>query len=379
MQATPSAAWCCASAKPKGTIEKGAWLPFLFLIPTKFLGTYLANIALPDNDDKPTVANHPYAALTPDAVMDAVESTGLLTDARVFALNSYENRVYQVGIDEGTPIIAKFYRPGRWSREQILEEHSFTQELADAGLSVVPPMIDPLTGSLHRFGDFDFALFKRQGGHAPELENFDHLQAIGRAMGRLHAVGKAKPFLHRPALDIESFGHQSVEFLTHHFIPKPLLPAYTSLCKDLLERIETVFQRQKAKTLRLHGDCHPGNILWRDDTPHLVDFDDARSGPAVQDIWMLLSGERQQQLAQLSEIIEGYEMFCDFDPSELALIEGLRCLRIMHYSAWLARRWEDPAFPKTFPWFNTERYWAEHILELREQMSALQEEPLKLF
>lgn len=332
-----------------------------------------------DNEEKQPTPEHPYAKLTPDAVMDAVESTGLLTDARVFALNSYENRVYQVGIEGSTPIIAKFYRPERWSREQILEEHSFTQELADAGLSVVPPIIDSLTGSLHQFGDFNFALFKRQGGHAPELENFDHLQAIGRALGRLHAVGKAKSFSHRPSLDIASFGQQSVAFLTEHFMPKPLLPAYTSLCRDLLERIEHIFKRCPAKSIRLHGDCHPGNILWRDDTPHLVDFDDARSGPAVQDIWMLLSGDRQQQLAQLSEVIEGYEMFSEFDPSELVLIEGLRCLRIMHYSAWLARRWQDPAFPKTFPWFNTERYWAEHILELREQMSALQEEPLRLF
>ncbi|MBB3167018.1 serine/threonine protein kinase [Simiduia aestuariiviva] len=325
------------------------------------------------------IGNHPYATLTPDAVMDAVESTGLLTDARVFALNSYENRVYQVGIEDGTPIIAKFYRPERWSREQILEEHQFTAELAESGLSVVPPLANAQGDTLYRFKNFEFAMFKRQGGHAPELENFDHLQAIGRAMGRLHNVGAARPFAHRPSLDIESFGHASANFLTEHFIPKSLLPAYTSLCRDLLAGISETFARFSPTQLRLHGDCHPGNILWRDDTPHLVDFDDARMGPAIQDIWMLLSGDRQQQLAQLSEIVEGYDMFCNFDARELQFVEALRSLRIMHYSAWLARRWDDPAFPKTFPWFNTERYWAEHILELREQMSALQEEPLRLF
>jgi Ser/Thr protein kinase RdoA (MazF antagonist) len=330
-------------------------------------------------EDTQALPCHPFAKLTPDAVMDAVESTGLLTDARVFALNSYENRVYQVGIEGGTPIIAKFYRPNRWSRAQILEEHQFTAELAESGLSVVPPLRAATGESLYQFGDFDFALFKRQGGHAPELENFDHLQAIGRALGRLHNVGAARPFAHRPALDIDSFGHASVAFLTEHFIPVSLLPAYTSLARDLLAGITDAFKRFSPTQLRLHGDCHPGNILWRDDTPHLVDFDDARTGPAIQDIWMLLSGDRQQQLAQLSEIVEGYDLFCKFDARELQLIESLRSLRIMQYSAWLARRWDDPAFPKTFPWFNTERYWAEHILELREQLAALQEEPLRLF
>lgn len=322
---------------------------------------------------------HPFAQLTPDAVMDAVESTGRLTDARVFALNSYENRVYQVGIEAETPLIAKFYRPDRWSRAQVLEEHRFTQELADIGLSVVPPLADADGQTLHQFAGFDFALFRRQGGHAPELENFDHLQALGRTLGRLHAVGAAQPFSARPALDVESYGHASVALLTESFIPKSLLPAYTSLCRDLLAGVEDIMGRFEPRPIRLHGDCHPGNILWRDDTPHLVDFDDARTGPAVQDVWMLLSGDRQQQLAQLSEIIEGYELFCEFDTRELLLIEALRSLRIMHYSAWLARRWHDPAFPMAFPWFNTERYWAEHILELREQLAALQEEPLRLF
>lgn len=322
---------------------------------------------------------HPYERLTPDLVMDAVESLGYVCDARVFALNSYENRVYQVGIDGQSPLIAKFYRPARWSDEQILEEHGFSRTLHDLGVSVVPP-IEHDAGSLLSFDGFRFALYPRQGGHAPTLDNFDHLLSLGRALGRIHALGRVAPFQQRPELNTDTFARASYTFLLDKgFIPDSLREAYRTLGQDLIDRCDKVFASTRFNTIRLHGDCHPGNILWRDDAPHFVDFDDARNGPAIQDLWMLLSGDRAQQSAQLSEILDGYREFCDFNPAELLLIEALRTLRIMHYAGWLARRWEDPAFPHSFPWFNTERYWAEHILELREQLAALQEPALEVF
>ena len=323
---------------------------------------------------------HPYDKLTPDLVLDAVEACGYLSDARILALNSYENRVYQVGIEGGSPLIAKFYRPERWSNAQILEEHEFTQALKELEISVVPPMLDEQGNSLREFAGFRFALYLRQGGHAPNLDDFDALLSLGRTLGRIHALGKARLFTHRPSLNLQSFARDSYDYLlANDFIPAGLKIAYQTLGADLISRCEAIFARVKYTPIRLHGDCHPGNILWRDEAPHFVDFDDARNGPAIQDLWMLLSGEREQQTAQLSEVLDGYQEFCDFDFAELPLIEALRTLRIMHYSAWLARRWADPAFPHHFPWFNSERYWAEHILELREQLSALQEPPLVIF
>lgn len=323
---------------------------------------------------------HPYEALSPDLVLDAVESSGYLSDMRILALNSYENRVYQVGMEEGPPLIAKFYRPERWSDAQIQEEHDFTRDLLDLEVSVVPPLPDVKGHTLREYQGFRFALYPRQGGHAPNLDDFDQLLTLGRVLGRIHALGEARPFAHRPTLDVQSFAVDSYEFLlSESFIPESLRPSYETLGADLIRRLERIFADAEYTPIRLHGDCHPGNILWRDDAPHFVDFDDARNGPAVQDLWMLLSGEREQQTAQLSEIVEGYQEFCDFNFAELNLIEALRSLRIMNYSAWLARRWQDPAFPKSFPWFNTERYWGEHILELREQLAALDEPPLALF
>lgn len=323
--------------------------------------------------------DHPYAMLTPDLVLTAVESTGLLSDARISALNSYENRVYQVGLESAQPVIAKFYRPERWSNEQILEEHRFTLALQELDISVVAPVVDPNGNSLQQFEQFRFALYPRQGGHAPNLDDMDTLLSLGRTIGRIHALGKEKSFTHRPEITLQTFGLDSVDYLiTHHFIPENLQKAYTSLTKDLLNACKEKMQIPYNK-IGLHGDCHPGNILWRNDTAHFVDFDDARNGPAIQDLWMLLSGERQQQTEQLGEILEGYREFCDFDLRELPLIECLRSLRIIHYSAWLARRWHDPAFPKFFPWFNTERYWGEHILQLREQMAAINEPTLVIY
>ena len=327
---------------------------------------------------------HPYEALSPDLVLDAVESCGYLSDARVLALNSYENRVYQVGIEDASPLIAKFYRPQRWSDAQILEEHTFTQALHELEISVVPPIADADGNTLrtfaHQGNPFRFALYPRQGGHAPNLDDYDQLLSLGRVLGRIHALGRARPFIERPSLDVQSFARDSYSFLLENdFIPPSLRESYRSLGADLIRRLEDRFAQTHFTPIRLHGDCHPGNILWRDDAPHFVDFDDARNGPAVQDLWMLLSGEREQQSLQLAEILDGYREFCDFDLAELNLIEALRTLRIMHYSAWLARRWDDPAFPRHFPWFNTERYWGEHILELREQLAALYEPPLAVF
>lgn len=324
--------------------------------------------------------SHAYELLTPDLVLDAVESSGLLTDARVLALNSYENRVYQVGIEGSAPLIVKFYRPERWSDAQIQEEHDFTQALHELDISVVPPLRDAQGASLREYAGFRFALYPRQGGHAPNLDDYDALLSLGRVLGRIHALGQTRPFTHRPTLNVESYARESYEFLlANDFIPASLRESYRTLGADLISQLENTFARVPFTPIRLHGDCHPGNILWRDEAPHFVDFDDARNGPAIQDLWMLLSGERDQQTLQLAEILEGYREFCDFDLAQLPLIEALRSLRLMHYAAWLARRWSDPAFPRHFPWFNTERYWGEHILELREQLAALQEPPLVIF
>lgn len=320
----------------------------------------------------------PYTHLTPDLVLDAVESLGFVSDLRIYPLNSYENRVYQVGIEQQQPLIVKFYRPHRWTDAQILEEHRYSDELQELEIPVVAPIQVDGT-SLFTFKDFRFALYPRRGGHAPELDNDDVLHTMGQYLGRIHALGKTVPFAHRPTLSIEQFGAQSRTFILENgFVPKPLILAYETISEQLLNKITEHFADVPYEDVRLHGDCHPGNILWRDDKPNFVDLDDARNGPAIQDLWMLLSGERPRQLTQLSNIIEGYEMFCPFQPRELNLIECLRTLRLMHYAAWLARRWSDPAFPMHFPWFNTERYWSEHILELREQLFALDQPPLKL-
>jgi Ser/Thr protein kinase RdoA (MazF antagonist) len=322
---------------------------------------------------------HPFQALTPSFIMDAVESVGFRCDCRTFALNSYENRVYQVGIEEGPPLIAKFYRPRRWSDAQIMEEHDFCFELAGHELPVVAPLRNGAGESLFRHEGFRFALYPRQGGHAPEFDNLDNLLTLGRMLGRIHRFGSVRPFAHRPTLDSESFGHASVALLLERFIPPDYRESYAGVTGQLLEAIDAIFAGVgPLRYIRVHGDCHPGNILWRDNAPHFVDFDDARMAPAVQDLWMMLSGDRQRQTAQIEALIEGYREFCDFDPRELRLIEALRALRMLHHSAWIARRWEDPTFPLTFPWFNTVRYWGEQILHLREQLAALHEAPLEL-
>ena len=327
----------------------------------------------------PSLDPHPYAGLTPDVVLDAIESADLRCDGRQLALNSYENRVYQIGIEDGSPVVAKFYRPGRWSDAQILEEHAFVRELAEREIPVVAPL-EIAAATLHEFGGYRFAVYPRRGGRAPELEDRKTLEWIGRFIGRIHAVGALRPFAARPTLDIESFGLEPRDWLlAHGFVPPDLRDAWASVAALALESVRRCYDRAGGvAALRLHGDCHAGNLLWTDDGPHFVDFDDSRMGPAMQDLWMLLPGERAAMAASLSDVLAGYESFRELDRRELHLIEALRTLRLLHYSAWIARRWDDPAFPAAFSWFNTQRYWQDRILELREQVALMDEPPLRV-
>ncbi|NBC48736.1 MAG: serine/threonine protein kinase [Gammaproteobacteria bacterium] len=321
----------------------------------------------------------PYADLTPDCVLDAVESLGFVVDGRLLPLNSYENRVYQVGLDDTAPVIAKFYRPGRWSDEAIAEEHAFMLALSEREIPAVAPLV--IDGhSLHRHRGYRFSLTPRCGGRDPELEQPETLIRIGRFIARIHAVGASQPFRHRPTLTYQLFGVEPSQYLIEQgWIPAELTAAYTSVLEQALTEVAACFERAgPIRSRRLHGDCHRGNLLWTEQGPHFVDFDDARMGPAIQDLWMLLSGDRTQMRLQLDAILEGYQDFCDFDLRELHLIEALRTLRLIHYAAWLARRWDDPAFPDAFPWFDSPRFWEEQILILREQIAAMQEGPLSL-
>ncbi|MEK9775697.1 MAG: serine/threonine protein kinase [Quisquiliibacterium sp.] len=321
----------------------------------------------------------PYGTLTPDLLLDAIESVGERCDGRILQLNSFENRVFQVGLDAGQFIVAKFYRPNRWTDAQILEEHRFTTELAEHEVPVVAP-VQRLGSTLHRFAEFRFALYPRRGGRAPELDDAATLEWTGRFIGRIHALGMRASFVERPSLDLQSFGVEPVAWLRQHScVAEALRPAWDAVVDQALEATRRAFEECAAVSkIRLHGDCHPGNILWTDAGPHFVDFDDARSGPAIQDLWMLLSGDRHEMSRQLGDLLAGYEDFAEFDRRELRLLEPLRTLRLIHYSAWIARRWNDPAFPAAFPWFGTERYWQDRILELREQLGAISEEPLRV-
>jgi len=338
---------------------------------------------------------HAFESLTPDAVLDALDSVGLRGDGRLTALSSYENRVYQVQLEDGSAVVTKFYRPQRWSDAQIQEEHDFAAELMAAEVPAVGPL--RLQGAtLHNFGGFAFSVSPRRGGRAPELDDGEVLEWIGRFLARIHTVGAKKSFFSRPRLDVESFGVESMQWLLEHDkVPLDVQSAWTRLCTSAIDLIaqtpvltrancQNDDQTSGVRILRLHGDCHPGNILWTPADaapaagpgPHFVDLDDARSGPAIQDLWMLLSGDRRQRTRQLGMLVDGYEQFRDFDRRELALIEPLRTLRLIHYSAWLARRWDDPTFPVNFPWFGSSDYWQGQVQMLEEQMEAMQEEPL---
>lgn len=320
-----------------------------------------------------------FADLQPEDIVSTLEDLGFDCDGRFLALNSYENRVYQIGIEDERPVVAKFYRPGRWSDESIQEEHDFSIALADQEIPVVPPLeIDGAT--LKHSGPYRLAVYECRGGRAPDLDNYELQAQLGRLIARIHLEGETASFQHRPRVDIESYGVESMDFLLENeFIPEDNCDAYEGVAEMVLEGVEACFERAgNTQEIRLHGDFHTGNVLVDQDRLHIVDLDDCRHGPAVQDLWMFLSGDRFEQTPQLEALLEGYQSFRRFDPRELHLIEALRSLRIMHYAAWLARRWEDPAFKVAFPWFDSPRYWDDHVLALREQVALMQEPPLEL-
>lgn len=329
---------------------------------------------------------HAYDRLTPDTVLNAIdsiiESKGMITSGHQLALNSYENRVYQIGVEDNPDLIVKFYRPERWSREAILEEHMFTLECKEDDLPVVAPLIIN-DETLFHFDGFDFALFPKQGGHSGQIENLDDFEQMGRLLGRLHQVANCIDTHHRVAITPQSFAIDSRNYLLdNNFIDESLLPAYETLSSDLVDLIQQRWQEYNPTLKLTHGDLHAGNLLWSpsqtENLPHMVDLDDCALAPRIQDIWMLMHGERDQMQAQLAAIARGYELFLPFPAQDLPLIETLRTMRLMHYSAWLAKRWDDPAFKQAFPWFNTGRYWSEQILILREQFSNMQQPSLQL-
>lgn len=344
-----------------------------------------------------TPSSTPFATLSPDTILDAIDAAGtgagFRASGQLFALNSYENRVFLVGLEPSATgsdsgpaapppsLVAKFYRPGRWSDAQIREEHAFAEALDQAEVPAVPPL--RLNGeTLHSAGEFRYALFARRGGRTPELFDAAVRERIGRFLGRLHAVGARQAFATRIRLDAETYGAEPGSYLLRHdWLPPELAEVYRGLLAHALDGVRQAFDQVRSlRWQRIHGDCHPGNILWSEASPepgpYFVDFDDCVTGPAVQDLWMLLSGDRAEQETQLRDVLAGYEMFARFDRDQLVLIEALRTLRLIHYSAWIARRWDDPAFPAAFPWFETPRYWEERILELREQIAAMQEPAL---
>jgi Ser/Thr protein kinase RdoA (MazF antagonist) len=330
-------------------------------------------------DDTPK--HHAYQSLTPDVVLDALSNLGLAVDGRLTALSSYENRVYQVMLDDNSSVVAKFYRPERWSDAQILEEHRFAAELMSDEIPFVGPL--KLHGeTLHHAHGFAFSVSPRRGGRMPELDDAEVLEWIGRFIARIHNVGARHEFATRPTLNVTTFAVDSRDWLVaQSIIPLDQQSAWLDVCNQAISMANEVFTKHPAHNIRLHGDCHPGNILWTptdlpDGGPHFVDLDDARMGPAIQDLWMLLSGERAQRTQQLSMLLDGYEQMRELNRRELTLIEPLRTLRLIHYSAWLARRKDDPAFAQHFSWFGTSDYWAGQTHMLIEQCEAMQEEPL---
>ncbi|MBI1423995.1 MAG: serine/threonine protein kinase [Gammaproteobacteria bacterium] len=320
----------------------------------------------------------PYAGLTPELILQALEQLDLQPTGALLALNSYENRVYQAALDDKSFVVVKFYRPGRWSDAAILEEHGFAYELAEQEIPVITPL--RFAGkSLLEYAGYRYAVYPLRGGRWPELDNKENLQLLGRLLGRIHRVGRSGRFAHRERLTVEHRGRDALAYLQQsELLPNEIKHNFVAAVAPLLDTIEQQFEAVGANTLRLHGDCHPGNILWTPDGPHFVDLDDCCTGPAMQDLWMLLSGTQDEMAAQLLTLLEGYETFSVFDYAEIQLIEALRGLRLIHYCAWLARRWHDPAFPHHFPWFNTPRYWEEQIVTFREQLERCYLPPIRL-
>ena len=314
--------------------------------------------------------SHPFDDLTPDFMLDAVDGAGFLSDGRLLQLNSFENRVYQVGQEEGPPVIVKFYRPQRWSDEQILEEHAFSLFLVERDLPVIAPEVRGGHSLFHCEG-FSFAVFRRAGGHAPELANDDHLEQLGRTLARWHACGSDRPYQHRPTLDVLEDIRSASTLLINDVVDLNYRGQYRDLIGQLLEAIGPRLNGLQAPLLNVHGDCHTGNILWRDDSPHFVDLDDSLRAPAMQDLWMLLSGEDDEQQHQLRVLARGYDTFLPFPWEQKTLIEPLRIRRMVCYDAWLARRWDDPAFPPAFPWFESMNYWGQQINLLQQQLTAI--------
>jgi Ser/Thr protein kinase RdoA (MazF antagonist) len=323
------------------------------------------------------VLNTPYAGLTPEVVLAAVESVGLVADGRLMALNSYENRVYRVGIEESSPVVAKFYRHGRWTDAQIHEEHVFAAELAEEQLPVVPPLLFDGT-SLHRHAGFRFSLFECRAGHGAEIDLPGHRALLGRTLARMHAAGRRRAFRQRDSIAQWRSGARARGLiLDGNLVPAPLDESYARISGQLVQAIADCQQQAGAVAqLRIHGDCHGGNILWQTQGPLFVDFDDCLTGPAVQDLWMFCAGEPLQIQREWTELLEGYEQFSHFDFAETSLVEALRAMRMLNHAAWIASRWTDPAFPRAFPWFGEPRYWERHIDELREQLEALEDPPL---
>ena len=323
------------------------------------------------------MSDTPYQGLSPETMLDALDDAGFRTDGRLMPLNSYENRVYEAGIEDDEPVVAKFYRPDRWTDAAILEEHAFIGELCEAGLPCVAPVCRDGV-SLFEYAGFRYAVFPRQAGRPPNVEDREVLRILGHALGRMHAVGATMPFVHRRRLSVREFATESADFLLGSGLIEPeLADAYRAVTSQLIDRVSPVFQTARTH-IRIHGDCHLGNLLWRYDAPNFVDFDDTMTGPPVQDLWMLLSGDRDDRSRQLADLVEAYDVFHLFDPLETRLIEPLRALRMIHHAAWIGRRWQDPAFPVAFPDFGGTRYWSEHILTLKEQLAVLDEPPLTL-
>jgi len=317
-----------------------------------------------------------FAGLNPDIILDAIETVGIQVSSGLMALNSYENRVYQFVAEDNKRYVAKFYRPHRWNIEQIQEEHDFALELIGRHIPIVAPLV--INGaSLHQHDNYRFALFPCVSGRQFEVDNLEQLEWMGRFIGQMHSVAHGKRFEHRPEVCTTSYLDTPKEvLLASSLVPRHLQTAFHTLIDMVIAETKKTFSNNY-QSIRLHGDLHPGNILWRDG-PTFVDLDDCRMGPAVQDIWMMLSGDRSQQSIQLDTLIEAYSEFHEFNKSQLSLIEPLRAMRMIHYMAWLSLRWEDPAFPNAFPWFAEDKYWENQILALKEQFSALQDPPLQL-